>query len=283
MTHLSDDDLVLHYYGEANDLRTAGMHLQACEDCRRRFEELSRALEAMNAIEVPERDEQYGAQVWAAIQPRLDAAPIENQTRTGFWAFLGRNQSGTGFHAAFITLPRLAMAGSVAVLLVAAFAAGSYWQVRNQSGTDYRQTAVAAKPHADAAVPGARERILLVAVGDHLDRSEMVLAEISNLGGTGEVDISSQQDWARDLVASNRLYRQAAVRDGKAGVADVLDELERVLVDIANGPSTVSSADLDRLRERIASQGLVFKVKVIGSQVRRDASRPIKAAARSKS
>ena len=107
----------------------------------------------------------------------------------------------------------------------------------------------------------------------------MVLAELSNMDAAGPVDISAEQDWARDLVASNRLYRQAAVRDGKTAVAGVLDELERVLVDIANGPATASPADLERLRERLETQGLAFRVKVLGSQIKKDASRPLAAPA----
>jgi hypothetical protein len=263
MTHLSDDDLVLHYYGEAGDLRTAAMHLQACEECRRRFEELSQALVAMQACEVPERGEDYGAHVWQTIRRRLEAEPDAR----GWWRT---------WRMPVITFPRLAVAGSVVALVVAAFVAGRSWPARDVP-------AAAPRASEQASAPAVRERILLVAVGDHLDRSQMVLAEITNLPPSGRVDISEQQDWARDLVASNRLYRQAAARDGKAGVADVLDELERVLVDVANGPSTVSAADLDRLRERIESEGLAFKVKVLGSQVRRDADRPMAGAAGSKS
>ena len=124
-----------------------------------------------------------------------------------------------------------------------------------------------------------RERILLIAVGEHLDRSQMVLAELSNMDATGPVDVSAEKDWARDLVASNRLYRQTAVRDGNAAVAGVLGELERVLVDIANGPATASPANLDQLRDRLESQGIVFKVKVLNSQIKKDASRPLAAPA----
>jgi hypothetical protein len=51
-------------------------------------------------------------------------------------------------------------------------------------------------------------------------------------------------------------------------MASVLDELERVLVDIAASPSTVSQEDLDSVRRRIDSKELLFKVRVVSSQVR---------------
>jgi hypothetical protein len=113
-----------------------------------------------------------------------------------------------------------------------------------------------------------RERVLLVAVGDHLDRSQMVLAELSNApDGKGKIDISSEQQIAQDLIDDNRLYRQTARSTGDTAVASVLDDLERVLVEVANSPSEVTPEQFDQLRQEIRDRGLVFKVRVIGSQV----------------
>jgi len=41
-----------------------------------------------------------------------------------------------------------------------------------------------------------------------------------------------------------------------------------VLVDIAASPATVSQEDLDSVRRRIDSKELLFKVRVVSSQVR---------------
>jgi hypothetical protein len=118
-------------------------------------------------------------------------------------------------------------------------------------------------------IPGqARERILLVAVGEHLERSQMVLIELQNAGGNGPVDISSERQWAHELVPANRLYRQAAARAGEAGVASVLEDLERVLLEIATSPDQLENTGLEELRQRIEAQGILFKVRVIGSQMR---------------
>jgi hypothetical protein len=77
-----------------------------------------------------------------------------------------------------------------------------------------------------------------------------------------------EQSRAEQLVMANRLYRQTALSTGDAAMASVLDELERVLVDVAASPSTVSQADLDSVRRRIESKELLFKVRVVSSQVR---------------
>jgi hypothetical protein len=113
-----------------------------------------------------------------------------------------------------------------------------------------------------------RERILLVDLGDHLDRSQMVLVELVSAGEDASVDISSEQARAQQLLAANRLYRQTALSTGNPAMADVLDELERVLVDIAASPSTMTQQDLESVRRRIASKELLFKVRVVSTQVR---------------
>ncbi len=243
MTHLADEDMVMHYYGEADDLRRAGAHLAECEECRRAFDELSMTLQAMTAIEVPDRDDSYGAQVWSRIQPRLEVLEARS------W----RQQA-----SAFFTWPRIATAGALAVLVVASYVAGR---------SSVPPTVTREPQRTEAALASVRERILLVAVGEHLERSRVVLAEISNRDGGGPADISSEQVIANDLVASNRLYRQAAIRNGEPAVASVLEDLERVLVEIANSPSSPSHDDLTRLREQIQSEGLLFKVTVMGARV----------------
>jgi succinate dehydrogenase/fumarate reductase cytochrome b subunit len=58
VNHLSDDDLVLHYYGE-NEPEIAGVehHLRACAQCARAYETISRSLNAVTPpefVEVPE-------------------------------------------------------------------------------------------------------------------------------------------------------------------------------------------------------------------------------------
>jgi len=79
---------------------------------------------------------------------------------------------------------------------------------------------------------------------------------------------AAAEEMAAELVDDNRLYRQTARNTGNAAVANVLDDLERVLIEIAHSPTEVSSGQLDDLRQQIESRGLLFKVRVLGSQVR---------------
>jgi hypothetical protein len=107
-----------------------------------------------------------------------------------------------------------------------------------------------------------------VTVGEHLERSQMLLVEIMSAEGKGATNLSTEQQQARDLLDANRLYRESAQRTGDPAITRTLDELERVLVEVANGPSEVTNQQLDNLRKQIESQGLLFKIRVIGSKVR---------------
>lgn len=146
-----------------------------------------------------------------------------------------------------------ALAGGVAVLVVAAFWSGGLWQ-------QHQAPAVA------AISPTARQRILMVAVGDHLARVQMLLVEIMHQPAAGPADVSETRQLAQDLVKSNRLYRQTALRDGDAGMASVLDELERVLLHISHSPNEISADELVSLQHQIESQGILFKVRVVQSE-----------------
>jgi hypothetical protein len=146
----------------------------------------------------------------------------------------------------------------MAALLVTAFLAGRVSQ--------RRQMPVLSAP--------VRERILLVAVGEHLERSQMILVELVNNESKGPVDISAEQQRAEDLVSENRLYRQAALKSGDRAVSSVLDELERVLLDIAHSPSKLDAAGLKQIRQCIESQGILFKIRVVSTNLR-ERERPL--------
>lgn len=252
MTHLNEDDLVLHYYGEmdAGGEAHAAAHLAECGACRASYATLQRVLAAAEAEVVPEPGEGFERDVWARLQP--DLPPRRGWLSSFAWAPM-----------------RVGWAAAVAVLVIGAFFAGRGWQ-RDQALTATRTAA------ADAAM---RERVLLVDLGEHLDRSQTMLVELVSAGGTGPVDISSERARAEQLVESNRLYRQAAEANGDTAMTSLLDELERVLVDVAASPAQLSAADMEDVRQRIENAGLLFKVRVVSSEVREQQKRALRARA----
>jgi hypothetical protein len=240
--HLQDDDLVLHYYGEmgrAEEAR-AESHLEACRECRENYARLQRVMAFVDSAPAVDAPAGFERTAWARLEPALHAP--------------GRG----GFFSSLSSPAYLALAAGTILLVGAAFIAGRLMP----------RTPVGTQTDGQAAEK-VRERILLVDLGEHLDRSQMVLVELVSAGeDKGDVDISTERVRAEQLVAANRLYRQTAMSTGDAAVASVLDDLERVLVDVAASPSTVSQEELDSVRRRIESKELLFKVRVVSSQVR---------------
>jgi len=102
----------------------------------------------------------------------------------------------------------------------------------------------------------------------------MVLAELANASGQA-VNITPERELAGSLVEANRLYRQTATAAGETSVVNMLDELERMLIEISNSPDQISGAQLAELRQRIETQGLLFKVQIMGSQLRDHGAKPV--------
>jgi hypothetical protein len=241
MNHLTEEDLILHYYGEAENRASVEEHLSHCGECREQFQNLQGVLRTVDALPVAERSENYGVEVWRRLQPRLQPKPAI-LWRPSRWGSL-------------LWPPRWAMGAATVLLVVAAFLVGRFLP-RPDRGAH------------EAISEQVRDRILLVNVADHLDGLQRVLTELINTEGNGAVDISTEQKWARDLVGANRIYRQTAARSGEPAVASVLDELEPVLLEIVHAPSKLSTAELNEIRQRIDSQGLLFKIRVVSSRAR---------------
>jgi hypothetical protein len=236
MNHLTEEQLILHYYGEEGNALAAEQHLEECPDCRDLFGSLQRVLNVVDSLPVPDPGPVYESSVWARLERRLPA-PRRYLPAVSSWRWL-------------------AAGAALAGLMVAAFLAGRFYpQI-------HRPRALA------AADPQHGERVLLVAVGDYLERSQMVLIELANAHPKGKLDISSEQERAEDLVSESRLYRQTAEHTGDRAIGSLLEELDRVLLDITHAPSKLSPGELEEMRQRLEAKGILFKIRVMGSNVR---------------
>ena len=253
--HPTEDDLILHYYGEAGvsdgaaseagtaeDVTSeAGIdaHLASCVDCRGAFQALRRVMETIDAAPVPEAGPSFERTVWARLQPAIEARPAASR-----WSWLS---------------PRaLVFAGGLAAVVAGVLV----WQLSVPfTNTGAADTVADAEAH--------RERVLLTAVSDHIEQSELVLVELANAEThDGGLDVSLERTTADDLVSAGRLYRETARQTGDLQVAALLDELELVLLEIARGPDALSTEQLQGLRDQIDDQELIFKLRVLAANVR---------------
>jgi hypothetical protein len=233
MKHLSEEDLIDLYYGEAPD--AAAQHARACRECGAQLAELQRDLESAKLVAVPARSTDYAERVWQALRPQL--VPYEKR-RSGWRGWVQ-------WRAAVLAL------GCVA-LVAAAFLGGRTWE---------RHTVKTARVAGNQG-PQAKQRVVLVVLADHLDRTERLLVAIEHANSSDRAENAELQSEARDLLASNRLYRTAASDAGDPALGGALDRLEGVLAEIANDP-TLTAEDLARLRNEMNAEGILFEVRVL--------------------
>ena len=245
--HVIEEDLVLHYYGELTpaDEGRVTAHLGECHECHAVFRRLQQVLMSVDdaAVAAPELPDGFERTVWARLEPSL-------QRRNGGW------------FSRLLAPSHLGWATAAIVMAIGAYYAGRMSPPAASPGS----TAPAATNVASAANQ-VRERILLVDLSDHLDRSQRVLVELVSADDADAAGLSGDRERAEQLVSANRLYRETAAATGDASVVDLLDQLERVLVDVAASPSDRSAPELADVRRRIESGSLLFKVRVVFSDL----------------
>jgi len=248
MSHPTEEQLIAYHDGEAEGREGIATHLKDCGECRTEIERIEAVLRALGDFPVPDPGEDYERRVWQKLVPKLP------EKRARWWQM-------------WLEPRRLVTAGALAAVVLGSFILG-------------RWSKPPEPPVPIATVEQVRERILVVAVGEHLGKSEMMLVELANAepqnGKDKLVNISAEQRRAGDLLEENRLYRQTAMQQGDAALAGVLDELERVLVDVAHSPGEITPAQLESIQKRIEARGLLFKVRVVGQELqeRQEKTRP---------
>lgn len=240
MNHLSEQELLDWYYEELPDVRR--QHLADCPECRAELERMSELLDEVRNVPVPSRNANYGREVWARLEPKL---PVRKPWWRRTWV----------------------LAPAAAAVLAATFVAGMLTMRSHQYGYDPGISAKAGGLAVSGLSDQDRHRLFLGAMSDHLDRSEVLLAQLVHADVSAET-VERERSQARDLLDENRLLRETALRSGDRAHAALLDDLERVFLDLANGPGQLSSEDIAELGRRITNQGLLFKVRVTKTDAR---------------
>ncbi len=230
LKHLTEEQLTELYYGESTP---AGQeHLRSCFECQTNLGRLADLLRSFQLYSVPEPAEDFEERVWNRVVERL---PKERSWRLSLFR-------------PFVLAP--ALAG----LLLLAVAIG---------------LVIERRPRPSGISAQAQNRVLFNTLTDHLDRSQILLTEVAN-AKPGPDALKTAQDIARDLVDENRLLRLASNRTGDAARGALLEDLERVLLSVANAPANFSSDDLSDLQRRIDDEGLRFKVRITDDDLRRE-------------
>jgi hypothetical protein len=232
MKHLSEEDLVLLYYGESGVPRNARMHLSDCAACRSAAESLAQTLDVCSEWAPPEVAPEFGRDTWARLAPALENHRV---AKLRWWI----------------------AAAALAAVLIAAFVAG-------------RATSHPAPTITAGLSRQARERIVQISLADHLDRAQLLLTEVANMSDSESAKLASERARAKDLVKEGRLLRQWSRNDESTAI---LDEVERFVIELANAPDRLGSVEIRELKRHLDSESLLFKVRIIESNLRTSGQR----------
>jgi hypothetical protein len=230
MRHLTEEELTDSYYG---DVTCEGEeHLRSCSECQATLARLADILRPLDQYLVPEPASDFEARLWTKLADQLPQ-------KTGWrWP----------------VLRPMVMGPALASLLLLPLGIGLLMQRGSQPAGISAQ---------------AQTRVLSSTLTDHLDRSQILLAEVANANLDPDA-LKSVQDRARDLVDENRLLRLANGRVGANSSGAVLEDLELILVSLANAAADSSPDDLSALQKRIDDEGLRFKMRIINDDLRRE-------------
>ena len=71
MNHLSEEQIVLHYYGDAEEAAEVERHLAGCPECRAEFARVQSTLQQIEPLEVPEPPAGFEEKTWLNLRDRL--------------------------------------------------------------------------------------------------------------------------------------------------------------------------------------------------------------------
>ena len=235
MKHLNEEELVEHFYGEGK--AEIKHHLEVCGECAEAYAALEHDLSELKALEPPARAALYGEEVWRSLSNSVPAYAMRRRS----WSSASVWKKGS-------------YAAACALLVAVAFVAGRHWEQGKRPITAARNDSV-------------KEHVVLVVLGDHLDRSERLLIELRHADSSSAAMVSPLREEARNLLPANRRCRQSAIQIDDPAMATVLDHLDRVLAELANEPGGWSASGINRLQTEMNTDNLLFEIRVLRSRV----------------
>jgi hypothetical protein len=225
--HLTDEQMFHYLYGDL--LETEKEHLESCGVCQSEIESFRRTLDHLAQWSAPPRSADYGNFVWRRLITQI-AAP-----RKPLWS-----------RPVVLGWFSLVATGLAAVLIVLI--------PHHQSG---------ANPSSPVRRVPVSERLLQVAVQDHVRRASSLFAKLENQPGTGTANQSERaSEWEAisNLIAENRLYRQTAEQEDDRHAVQLLTDLETALVTLKHISGRPSAAEVQDLKKRLTTVNSVSRM-----------------------
>ncbi|MBD8526168.1 hypothetical protein [Pseudomarimonas arenosa] len=261
MTPISDNELVLYHFGDELSAERRQQIRDALEQdlaLSRRLAVLQSTLQAADLDAVPEPDPQLGDRLWQGLAPRLRGAG-------------NAMASSSPIGAARMQHSRRPRRRSWGRLIGGALAASLLLGVGFFAGRQAPPPTVVAA-HVPETVELSSGRIYQATMVRHLNATRRALLTASN-GQTGSI-AEGNADLARSLLDNHRLYMAAADHQGDRRLLRLLQEIEPVLIELANPVRADDIQTRKGLGDFVEREDLIFQVRAVeaGLSARRTTS-----------
>jgi hypothetical protein len=276
-TRVESGQIELYFYDEldAGDRASMARHASSCADCRQALEELTLirdALATRPAVSAPPGGD------WSAFMTRLNGAVVAQTAAhprsVRADAILvpesGEATAGAQQTALFRAAPYLAMAALLALVTMSvAYVARTGWGRDRRVVPAVASVSPPASP--EAVVPASApdrsatiESAFALLSEQHLERSKLVVLGLANKDARRAriEDGEYERQLASSLLTDTRLYRMAAEERGLKTIADVMRDLELVLLQtsLAAQSGLPAREDLAQIQRLIDKRDLVTKI-----------------------
>jgi hypothetical protein len=232
----------LYFYQElpAPERLETERHLQGCASCQAVLEDLAAvagALASAPVVDAPPGDD------WSGFMQRLQNATVpDRRTRSAWWA----------------------LSGLVAAAALVAFIVAAVVLAMRSTGPE-APVVIAEAPAGPPAVTARDADGFAALSGELLQRSRLVVLGLAakDPSRATPADWMYERSLAASLLTDTRMYRMAAEDRGLRPMADVMRDLELVLLE-ASFTDARDPASLAEIQRLIQKRDLVGKMDVIG-------------------
>ncbi|MCA1650581.1 MAG: hypothetical protein LC753_09980 [Acidobacteria bacterium] len=254
---LASGEVELYFYDELDDAARVSVerHVGACEECRRALEELSVIRAALSAR--PEVTAPPGAD-WSGFMARLDAAVRRDRPSTT------SGESGPVTPARIAVAPPRAYVAYLAVAALLALVTMSVVFVLRARAPEQPVVTTSASPPAPSPAPA----LGLASLSEqHFERSKLVVLGLASKDArsASAADWGYERELASTLLSDTRLYRMAAEDSGLRPLADVMGDLEILLLQTSMSTGNADGENLEQLQRLISKRDLLAKMDVVAN------------------
>lgn len=252
MKQWTEQDLTLFYYDELPPQSRQALIDDMTQDEKlvQQYAKLCEFLDTQLTFEVPEPSEQLNQRIMASIHQQVEQDLLEK-------AVAHNNQSQPNFWQRWQLSRVLGFAIPLSFVAV-----GTFFLGRLSVDTE---TVIASNPPTQSAEQVDKfdsQRVLMSKLRNHLQSTDRLFTQVSNSDVSNVTQFEQRRQMIADMVALNRIYRRIAEANEDKQLAEMLGQMEQILLSLKNAPSSQDEKGWNNLRSRIDDTDLLFKLRV---------------------